>query len=358
MERFEEQLNKVKEIRLTASERDVIRGNLLRLIGYQRSSIFSSLIFMRTMPIILVIALILGGGVSIASEQALPGDALYAVKVGVNENIQTFFAFSTAARADLETKLAARRLEEAEKLAAEGKLDAEVLAQIEENFEEHADRVQARIDKFEADEKFNAALEASSNFETSLRAHEDILLKLAATSTGAVSANVNALVGQVRSQISQVAQVKATSEAKVEADLSVEAEAAVEGKLGAAQNKLDEVKSFVERVEADLSAEIKAEVNAKLEAADQAVVEGRAKLEAKAFGEAFLLFQKAMDLAQEVQLMAQAHQSLNLNILLDSNSAVGGTTTGSAGASSESGASSGGTLQGSIEGTVQLQVGI
>lgn len=63
-------------------------------------------------------------GTSYAAEKALPGDALYFVKVNVNEPIVGALTVSTEHKAQWNVALAERRLEEVEALAAEGRLQA------------------------------------------------------------------------------------------------------------------------------------------------------------------------------------------------------------------------------------------
>jgi len=80
----------------------------------------------KTMPILLVIALLVTGGASVAAESSLPGDVLYPVKINVTENVKSMLALSDESEAKLHSELAAKRIEEAEALAAESRLDADV----------------------------------------------------------------------------------------------------------------------------------------------------------------------------------------------------------------------------------------
>src|SRR3989344_3616455 len=52
----------------------------------------------------LVIALMLGGGVSFAAEGSLPGDALYPVKVSVNEEVRGAITVGAEAKAEWEAR--------------------------------------------------------------------------------------------------------------------------------------------------------------------------------------------------------------------------------------------------------------
>ena len=71
---------------------------------------------------------LLGAGIVAASAQSLPGDPLYQVKRGV-ENVQLALTLSPAANARLRMQLATRRVAEAERLNAQGRV-AEALALI------------------------------------------------------------------------------------------------------------------------------------------------------------------------------------------------------------------------------------
>ena len=105
------------------------------------------------MPIIaagIIIAALLGGGVSIAAQSALPGDALYGVKVNVNENMQSAFAFSEQAKAQDNITDAKNRIKEAQQLSAEGKLSAQDQADLMANFSEHAQNASQEIADLQA----------------------------------------------------------------------------------------------------------------------------------------------------------------------------------------------------------------
>lgn len=264
--------------------------------------------------IAIILALAIGGGVSVAAENARPGNALYGFKVGVNEGIRAALNGSGEADAHYEARRAERRLEEAEQMAAKGEFNADARASIEANFVAHADRVNARIDEFEAKSDFKAAADVAANFETSLEAHERILAALAARAEGSARAEVNALKAKVSAEADEAEEDRANAETKVSGEAQANVEAAARGRLGAAENKIAEVRAFIDNVSARISAEAKADAEAKLAAANQAVVDGKAKLDAGAFGEAFVMFGGAHEMAQEAKLLLEVNQSLDLNL--------------------------------------------
>lgn len=294
-------------------------GDTVRLQGYKRSFnplITNILTSLRYMAIVLIIALLVGGGVSAASQNALPGDALYGVKVGFTEEVRAAFAFSEEAKARFEAQRAERRLQEAEKLAAQGRLDAAAHATAQGNFEAHADRAKERIARLEAEGNLDAAASISSNFETTLRTHEAILIRLSQEKPGSREELID-LGATVRSRAESAAQIRVDVEAQVSAGAQADVEAAAQGALRATRNKIAEVRKFIERKKAALSAEATVNAEARLSVAEETVMQGETKLNAQLYGEAFVLFQQAHRIAQEAQVMAEAQTNLDVEINID-----------------------------------------
>lgn len=342
---FQELIEKAKKIKLDEKEKNSIRQFLLSFINnnsvrkeavprlkniepetawsepdnFKKAGIFYSLRFLlKPMTIVLIIALVIGGGASFAAENALPGDLLYSVKVNVNEEIKTFLAFSNEAKAKVEAKIAEERLKETAKLVAKGQLNADTRAQIEANFEEFADRVEARVEKMMVEGKTRAALEATSNFEAALHAHEIILEKLAEVNADtSVSVHIIPIKAKVELRLKAVEEEKEKTEKDVEKQSGPEVKAAAEGKLKAAINKIAEVETFIDRVKASLGAEATVQAEDKLKVAENTLAEGKTKLEAGVYGKAFTLFQEALQIAQEAKLMLKTQQELKLEIKLE-----------------------------------------
>ena len=191
----DEKLNKFlsdsRGISLTKEEKNAIRRNILLFmrdnpvikgVDYRQSHKwfdavfgFNFLRFAKIISVAVLIILLAGGGASFAAEGSLPGDIFYPVKIGVNEKIRGFMAFSESSKAEFQVELAERRLEEVEKLVNSGRVDSEVSAKAEANFAAHAEKVSKRIENLKNSKSLEAAAEISSNFESSLNAHEKIL---------------------------------------------------------------------------------------------------------------------------------------------------------------------------------------
>ncbi len=149
--------NESLKVRMTPAEkvamRALLRAATQRSSGQAQSPLVPSPVegyfffdfqFMsRAVAGVLVFVLVGGGGVAYAAEGALPGNPLYAVKIHVNEQVEAALASTPEKKVAVETRLAARRVAEAQALEAEGRLDATTTQEIEDNFNEHASRALA-----------------------------------------------------------------------------------------------------------------------------------------------------------------------------------------------------------------------
>lgn len=318
---FNEFMNTAKKIRMTDAERLLVETALKKEIEKSPvrkatpvghiwwSSVMNHYLShnIQYMPIALLIAIFAGGGISYAAESALPGQSLYPVKVNINETIRGWASFSGEAKADWEARRAERRLEEAEKLAAESRLDANTRAIIETNFEEHTNRVEERIKEFESRDPEKVA-QITANFETSLDAHARILESIGLGRGGDVEAEVRKLIVKIRVERDGAKTGKEEAEAKIRAETRADMEEAAVGRARAAKNKIEEVKKFIERVKIEIDADAAARASARMEAAEALYAQGQTQLEAKAFGEAFVFFQRAHNTAQEVKILLKAKQ--------------------------------------------------
>lgn len=331
-------LNSARKVRLTAGEKRAQRRAVLefvaehparegvtaRLAGSQ-SVVAAILAYLQSpiptfMPIALAVLLIIvaGGGASFAAEGALPGDALYPVKVSFNEEVRAVLAISPKAKAEFELERLERRLDEAERLAAMGKLESEARIEIETRFETHAERARERITSLEFDDDIEAATEIGSNLEASLRAHERILKSLSSNIASGTEREVRPILDRVKEKRGQAAEARIKVETKVRAGASADVRAAAEGRLKAAEAKIAETKKFIASAGTRLNATATTSVNLRLADAERLVAAGKIDLEAGRFADAFNRFQQAHRIAQEAKLIAEAQQSLKIRLNLPS----------------------------------------
>lgn len=268
---------------------------------------------LRAMPVAgIALAVVLsGGGVAFAAEQALPGDALYPVKVGVNEEVRAVLAMSDEAKAEWEAERATRRLDEAARLSARGELDQEALAAVESGFRTHADKVRTRIAAFEQRGEAAAAAKVSSAFEGSLRAHERILARLAEDDR---DAEAGSLAAAVEDETDAAAETRSRSEGHVKDGDREGVRTAAEGRLGAAMQKIEQVRGLIAKWQERLGEGATAEAVARLTAAESEVGSGQELLGDGEYAEAFARFQSAHRIAQESVVLLNARIRLDVNV--------------------------------------------
>jgi hypothetical protein len=186
----------------------------------------------RNNPIMIIgtiIALLLSGSVSLAAETALPGDLLYPVKIHVNEEVRAAVSVSAEAEAAWEARRAERRLEEAERLQARARLDAEAKAQIATQFEEHSKSFAEKDATVTAEGKTEVSAELKTDFETKLRSHESALIQIIGDAKVEEHMDAGADVkGEVNAIID--ATIKGTVDANVGATLPINIKVDAEGK--------------------------------------------------------------------------------------------------------------------------------
>ncbi len=171
-----------KGIRLSSDEKSAMRGELLRYMEMHPvtfsqtipSPFFSIQSFRKKhmLPVLIAFGLVMGGSVSFASENTLPGDILYAVKVYINEGVRGAVAVSPNAKAEWEVRLVERRLKEIEKIESNPNVSLKVKEVAHANLERYTERVNKHILKLEENEDSENAIVVSEKFTKVLRAHE------------------------------------------------------------------------------------------------------------------------------------------------------------------------------------------
>jgi hypothetical protein len=168
------------------------------------------------MPIIaiaIVIAAALGGGTAFAAQSSLPGDALWNFKTSVNENVEGAFAQNTKAKADLDLKLATKRLDEAQQLATDGSLNSQARADLEANFDLHAKDLATLIAKLQTDGHASDAASIAAHFQAQLAKHAS---DIRASATSTASSEVEPLLKSLRATLDDAATLSAETSSDAE----------------------------------------------------------------------------------------------------------------------------------------------
>jgi hypothetical protein len=350
-DKFEQYIESAKRVALMSEEKTHIHAALLSAMRTARLEHRESRIelpgrfhwyhiVMHPLPVTLSLLLAIGASASYAAEGTLPGDTLYPVKTSVNEKVLGWFTFSSQAQLTYEQDIAERRLEEAEQLAFQGRLDGKARAEIAERFGERASRVEEHINKLEDE----SAVEASSDFEARLKAHGAILAHLTSKDTkipGDQALGKPEIVTKIEATASSTARQRIKAEAKVKGKGEEQARLAAAKKLKDAQEKINTVRAFALAAPQPKYEELNAHPGAseggvslkmmaavaedqstsrtetRLDVAEKVLAEGSKKFEAGAYGEAFILFQKAQRVAEEARLVLQARKDFNIEVRVD-----------------------------------------
>ena len=158
--------------------------------------------------------------VPILAERAVPGDALYPVKVQFNEELRSSLALSPYAKVEWETTRLERRIAEARVLASEGKLTDAVQVEVAEAVKEHTTAVEAEIASLRAENADEAAI-AEIAFSSVLAVQSEVLEETAERETD--NAESDAAVEVLASVVAEVSEeVTAAGEENVPSyDLSL-----------------------------------------------------------------------------------------------------------------------------------------
>jgi len=239
MEEFKEIIRqlvgKKQNPKLTKDEKDLMRVRIAAFmrLNNQRSLLTNKL----TKMAFLLIVVMLTGGVSFASNNALPGDILYPVKIRVVEKVEGALKISAEAKARWDTELAVRRLQEGEKLVAAGKFDAKTSAKVENDFEIQSKKAEKSIAKLKNKDNAETAVSIGADFENAIRAHQQVLSKLANDNAGA-SPQIEVIVNKLEMKADAFAEAQAEARTEIEMEVGADDDVDVKTK-GKIKIKLD-----------------------------------------------------------------------------------------------------------------------
>lgn len=288
-----------------------VKATLFSRPGFFRAS-FTRIAWYQPLLAALVL-IVLAGGTSYAAEGALPGDALYGIKVNINEPIQGLAAATSEEKAKWNAARATRRLEEAEILAAHNKLNDETRVQVEALFADHTNAFSKDVATLvQAAEDTPAAATVQSDFEATLRAHHAILADLIAASSS--QPERQKILAIVESRILSVA----TSRMKTDVAMSKQApaalKAAAEARLSSAEKTLVETQKIRAKRKADTprnrSFSALHDVEQTLSATTQVIENGKAKLSEGKFESALSDFSTAARAAKVIEVAVDANNKI------------------------------------------------
>lgn len=127
------------------------------------------------MPIAIVIALITmlsGGGAALASQNSLPGEALYPVKT-LTEDVRSALTINKQSEAKLQSKLAAERLEEVSKMLQANNVDSQGVEIALSKLKDHVAKMSQIVE--EEKTKGNDVVQLENDLSENLKTNKDVL---------------------------------------------------------------------------------------------------------------------------------------------------------------------------------------
>lgn len=129
----------------------------------------------KLMPIAIVVALVTmltGGGAALASQNSVPGESLYPVKV-LTENVRSIMTINNQSEAKLQSKLAAERLEEVSKMLQADEVDSEGVEIALNKLKEHVAKMSQIVEAEKAKGKDVSSLE--NDLSKNLNTNKEVL---------------------------------------------------------------------------------------------------------------------------------------------------------------------------------------
>lgn len=187
MEKIEEQLKKLSIIKMTESERNRLKAGVVSYI-VENTKVFHfpvhspwslkyAPLFTKITAAVLVFVVVGGGTLTFASENSLPGDTLYPIKIAVKENIiEGSLIHSPEDILNWQQKRLIRRIDEVKQLKKKGVITKKQAQVVTTVVKEHVSEIQSAISTLKDEGKSDVVLASAASLipiVTSLDVTED-----------------------------------------------------------------------------------------------------------------------------------------------------------------------------------------
>lgn len=323
--------NEAHKLRLTPEEKATMRAQIFGvptpLVVHKSPYVFLSAFSYHTRMVMAGILLFVfaGGTTASAAAGALPGDLLYPVKVSINEKVEAALAPTIAAKAEVLASQAERRVEEAQSLAAEGRLDTTTSLALAAHFEEQTTEAEALAEEAEAKERGEGA-QVKTKLASSLKAKGEILARLGSTKDKGTkkeselfSARVIARAGapaRIEIQTRAFAAMAPSTKVVAESDVStteVSGKAVSHLQKKAAEALANAKEEFKDSETLDATTTLK--VKAQFAVADDEMSRGSTQLGAKAYVEAQAHFNAVLTISTRLEALLKAEKQFDSGLL-------------------------------------------
>ncbi len=255
-----------------------------------------------------LLILLSGSGTVFAAENTVPGDSLYPVKVHINESVRGALAVGTEAKANWEAQIAERRLDEASKLAVQGKLSAELGTKLETKFTEQTQKIKDRIAKLQEAGKDDSASELSTRLQSALQIHSEIL-DTVNSATDTPRQEIKPLLKQLKEEVESMKEIKSKMNDEHEKKSAPDVKVAAQNHMNMALKQIEKVQELIN----SQSGTTTSSAAAKLEEAQKVYNEGKTSFDTGNYAAAFISFGNAQRLAAEARIVRHVEHDLKID---------------------------------------------
>ena len=175
-ENWKKGIENLKNIKLSKEEEVLMYKNIINRSPYiVTASPFGFLVRHYTAFVSMILVFILGGSVVVEAENSLPGSTLYSMKINITEPIRGMIKIQPEDKVEWQAEKVARRIEEAEILAVQNKLDDKKREKIEKLFEKSISDFDNSIKDIATSSTKERVKEIESNFNNRMSAHSKVV---------------------------------------------------------------------------------------------------------------------------------------------------------------------------------------
>src|SRR3989338_949852 len=335
---------KADGVKLDKKKKDIIRQEVLFFMGkspYQEEGVKKrwfgfylphSNNFRLKAPVavfaVMFLFFLVGGATTVKADSALPGDFLYPIKLGFNEKIKEMLAFSDESKLNAHIEFAKVRLQEFEKLSAQGRINSNNETQINNNFKNQSDKVSEYISKLSTTKDTEKAEAAITDFEASLRA-QGIIINGLQKKTGNTVAN--SIANSVEDTASLMSNFNANLNNRKDTNIKPsDRDKNIQEKISAIQNSVEKVRKLIQKNGANIGNEAILQSEDNLNLVQQKIDEGKNKLSKNQDDYKGLnsSLQEASVIAQESKYLIDSKSNLGVKIPINISSQDTKDTTG------------------------------
>ena len=326
---------KADDVKLDKKKKDIIRQEVLFFMQknpYQEGSVkkrwfdfylpHSNNFRLKTSMVmftVMFLFLLAGGVATVKADSTLPGDFLYPIKLGFNEKIKEMLAFSDESKLNAHIEFAKVRLQEFEKLSAQGRINSNNETQINNNFKNQSDKVSEYISKLSTTKDTEKAEAAITDFEASLRA-QGIIINGLQKKTGNTAAN--SIANSVEDTASLMSNFNANLNNRKDTNIKPsDRDKNIQEKISAIQNSVEKVRKLIQKNGANIGNEAILQSEDNLNLVQQKIDEGKSKLskDQDDYQGLHSSLQEASVIAQESRYLINAKNNLKVNIPININ---------------------------------------